>query len=32
MCPPGYNHNGFMATPELGHRIIYVYIVYIITI
>ena len=21
MCPPGYHHNGFMATPELGHRI-----------
>ena len=20
MCPPGYYHNGFMATPELGHR------------
>ena len=20
MCPPGYHHNGFMATPELGHR------------
>ena len=19
MCPPGYHHNGFMATPELGH-------------
>ena len=29
MCPPGYYHNGFMATPELGHRIygyIYIYI------
>ncbi len=25
MCPPGYHHNGFMATPELGHRI-YIYI------
>ena len=21
MCPPGCHHNGFMATPELGHRI-----------
>ena len=20
MCPPGYHHNVFMATPELGHR------------
>ncbi len=20
MCPSGYHHNGFMATPELGHR------------
>ena len=20
MCPPGYYHNGFMATPKLGHR------------
>ena len=20
MCPPGCHHNGFMATPELGHR------------
>ena len=19
MCPPGCYHNGFMATPELGH-------------
>ena len=19
MCPPGYHHNGFMATHELGH-------------
>ncbi len=31
MCPPGYHHNGFMATPELGHRILnlgleYIYI------
>ena len=23
-CPPGCYHNGFMATPELGHRM-YVY-------
>ena len=21
MLPPGYYHNGFMATPDLGHRI-----------
>ena len=20
MCPSGYHHDGFMATPELGHR------------
>ena len=20
MCPSGYHHNGFMSTPELGHR------------
>ena len=28
MCPPGYYHNGFMATPELGHRMygLYIYI------
>ncbi len=29
MCPPGYHHNGFMATPELGHRMygyMYIYI------
>ena len=28
MCPPGCYHNGFMATPELGHRMygIYTYI------
>ena len=19
-CPPGYHHNGFVATHELGHR------------
>ena len=19
MCPPGYHHNGFVATPALGH-------------
>ena len=19
MCPPGYCHNGFMTTPQLGH-------------
>ena len=19
MCPPGYYHNGFITTPELGH-------------
>ncbi len=26
MCPPGYHHNGFMATPELGHRMYDIYI------
>ena len=20
MCPPGYHHNGFLATHTLGHR------------
>ena len=32
MCPPGYHHNGFMATPELGHRMlnIYIYIFWLI--
>ncbi len=26
VCPSGYHHNGFMATPELGHRIRFIYI------
>ena len=29
MCPPGYHHNGFVATHALGHmmyRYIYIYI------
>ena len=28
MCPPGYHHNGFMATHALGHMMygIYIYI------
>ena len=26
MCPPGCHHNGFMATPELGHRMYGIYI------
>ena len=27
MCPPGYYHNGFVATHALGHMIyIYIYI------
>ena len=25
MCPPGYHHNGFVATHALGH-IMYIYI------
>ena len=25
MCPPGCHHNGFMATPELGHRMYGIY-------
>ena len=29
MCPPGCHHNGFMATPELGHRM-YGYTLWII--
>ena len=32
MCPPGYHHNGFVATHALGHMMygiyIYVYTVY----
>ena len=23
MCPPGYHHNGFMATHALGHDVKY---------
>ena len=30
MCPPGYHHNGFVATHALGHMM-YV-IVYFITV
>ena len=27
MCPPGYHHNGFVATHALGHMMyIYIYI------
>ena len=28
MCPPGYHHNGFVATHALGHMIygLYIYI------
>ena len=26
MCPPGYYHNAFMTTPELGHIYLYIYI------
>ena len=36
MCPPGYHHNGFVATHALGHMMygyiyiyIYVYVCYI---
>ena len=29
MCPPGCHHNGFMATPELGHRIDIYSVIYI---
>ena len=30
MCPPGYHHNGFVATHALGHMIyIYIYNIYI---
>ena len=28
MCPPGYHHNGFVATHALGHMM---YIVFMIT-
>ena len=26
MCPPGYHHNGFMATHALGHMM-YIYVI-----
>ena len=26
MCPPGYHHNGFVATHALGHVCVYTYI------
>ena len=35
MCPPGYRHNGFVATHALGHMMygfydnIYIYYIYI---
>ena len=30
MCPPGYHHNGFMATHALGHMMYgYIHITYI---
>ena len=29
MCPPGYHHNGFVATHALGHMM-YGYMMYII--
>ena len=33
MCPPGYHHNGFVATHALGHPyIMCIYIIYIIYI
>ena len=25
MCSPGYHHNGFVATPALGHKMYYKY-------
>ena len=29
MCPPGYHHNGFVATHALGHMMyVYIYIYY----
>ena len=28
MCPPGYHHNGFVATHALGHMM-YIYMIYI---
>ena len=24
MCPPGYHHNGFVATHALGHMVFYI--------
>ena len=31
MCPPGYHHNGFVATHPLGHMMydIYTYIIFL---
>ena len=32
MFPPGYHHNGLMATPELGHRMYkYIYFFFVRT-
>ena len=31
MCPPGYHHNGFVATHALGHMMyVYIMLIYII--
>ena len=34
MCPPGYHHNGFVATHPLGQMMydIYIYIYYILVL
>ena len=29
MCPPGYHHNGFVATHALGHMMYDIYMMYI---
>ena len=30
VCPPGYHHNGFVATYALGYMIYGLYIIYIL--
>ena len=32
MCPPSCYHNGFMATPELGHQVIMFYLKHVLLI
>ena len=33
MCPHGYHHNGFMATPALGtQEVLFILFIYLVTI